>query len=231
MTIIKDGYLFEVKDNGQRRLRLFAPDLPDAIPYILSNGVSDIALETNDPIALYEWYKTRDESIIYNMRKMDSIDVDILPLESCKDISALHLAGNVLHSEVLEGLPALQILSINNTSNRQKIHIDRLKALRTLWVLKWARNILGIENTRTLRELRLWNYCPKSRDLSEINQLQELADLELISPRIDSLDGVEQLSSLKRIGIFYSRTLKDISALDKCNIEKIEFEHCPKIGR
>jgi len=231
MTVIKDGFVHEVEDDGRQRLRLFAPDLSDAIPYILSKSISDIALETVDPIAIYEWSKTRDESILRNMRKMDSADVDILPLKPCKHINTLHLEGNVLHSEVLDDLPVLHTLSIDNTLNRQKIHIDRLKSIRTLWVHKWARNILGIENTRTLHELKLWNYSPKSRDLSELYALQELIELELISPKIDSLDGVDQLSSLKRIGIFYSRTLKDITALDKCNIDRIDIEHAPAIGR
>lgn len=229
MTVIKDGFVYEVERDGQQRLRLFAPDLSDAIPYILSQSVSDIALETVDPVAIYEWSKTRDESILQNMRKMDSADVDILPLKPCTHINTLHLEGNVLHSDVLDDLPVLHTLSIDNTLNRQKIHIDRLKSIRTLWVHKWARNILGIENTRTLHELKLWNYSPKSRDLRELYALQELVELELISPKIDSLDGVDQLSSLKRIGIFYSRTLKDITALEKCNIEKIDIEHSPAI--
>ena len=66
--------------------------------------------------------------------------------------------------------------------------------------------------------------------MQELAKLQRLEELQLVRPRIDTLDGIEDLSALKRFEVYYSRTLSDILALECCrNMENVVLEHVPKI--
>lgn len=229
-NFMKDGFVFFVGKSGEPALRVFAPDLGDAIPYIMKENISDIMVELIDPVGLFEWGKTHDSSTPF--REVDSIVVDILPLRPCKQIRSLFLEGEIKNAEVLSDLPALESFSFDNNRNHAVIHIDEMKALRTLWIQKCSKNIVGIRDAIALQEMRLWNYAPQSRDLSEFVNLHALKKLELIRPRIDSLDGIEQMRSLEHVGIYYSRTLKDVSAVVRCkNAVDTVFEHVPALKR
>ena len=102
--------------------------------------------------------------------------------------------------------------------------------MEELWVFKYGKNILGIHECVGLKKLKIWNYAPNLRNLMEMNKLQNLEKMELIQPRIDTLDGIEYLSRLNSLEVYYSRTLKDITALEKNkNISNVVLEHVPKI--
>lgn len=198
------------------------------IPYINRNNIEHIEITLSDP----RTYMTRGlPASAYQCSDSDrNFDVDIAPLLKCKKLTSLALDGNIIHSEVLEELPNLQILSIDNTLGNTIIDVSKLRQLRVLLVQKPRNKIQGIEGVVTLQHLHLWNYTPKSRTLTELTPLKNLENLQLIHPRIDSLQGVEQLESLREIGVYYSRTLTDITALNQCqaNVEST-FDHTPNI--
>ena len=228
---IIDGRAFVIHDDGSKTLRIFAADLAEEVSYILENGIAKVDVEMLDPVALYRWHEQRlvgGEDPEF--RKMPSADVDLSPLRRCRQLETLHLEGNLVNSEVLAELPCLHTLSIDNQSRTNPVRLDILPALQKLWIHKYGKNMLGLPDCTGLQELRLWNYAPKCRNLRELERLQNLTKLELIQPRIDSLEGIERISSLRSIEVFYSRTLKDVSALENCpGLEKIVLEHVPKI--
>ncbi len=227
---LKDGRVHVIHPDGRRTLRIFAPDLPAEIPYIAEMGATSLAIMLIDPVGLHNWSISHEEALLFSMRKPESADVDLSPLRNCPFIEELSLEGNLINSYVLEHLPRLHTLSIDNTDRKAPVRLDRLGALQTLWIQKPGRNISGISSLTNLRHMRLWNYQPKSRDLSELNALTNLTELELISPRIDSLNGAEFLTSLTRLGVYYARTLKDASALHKCPaLRDVAFEHVPAL--
>lgn len=223
---IIDGHAYVIDDN-YRELRIFAPDLEAEIPYILKENIKVLSIDTLDPVALHKWNNCRGE---VEFRKMESDSVDLHPLEKCRQIETLNLDGNLVGSEVLEELPQLKQLSIDNESNKNPVRIDRLKSLEFLSVLKYGKNIIGLSECIELKTLWLWNYGPKTRNLRELAKLQKLEELQLVRPRIDTVDGIEDLSALKSFEVYYSRTLNDVSALDRCQyIKNVSLEHVPKI--
>lgn len=228
---IIDGRAFVIYDDGSKALRIFAADLAEEVNYILENGITKVDVETVDPVALYQWHEHRlTGGAEPEFRKMPSADVDLSPLRRCRHIETLHLEGNLVNSEVLAEMPCLHTLSIDNHSGTNPIRLDIIPSLRKLWIQKYGKNILGLQNCTGLQALHLWNYAPKCRNLRELDLLKNLNELELIQPRIDSLEGIEQLCSLRSFEVYYSRTLKDVSSLDNCaGLEKVVLEHVPKI--
>lgn len=215
------------ESNGRRELRVFAPDLKAMIPYIIEEQITEVAVWTMDPAALYQWSVTHEET---EFRKMKDSNVDISPLALCPQIEWLALEGDLVNSDVLEKLPKLRSLSIDNDRRKNPVRLDGLRSLHTLWLTKPGKNIIGLSECTGLKELRIWNYAPKLRDLSELSQMKNLESLCLIQPRIDSVNGIERLAALKNFEIYYSRTLKDIAALEmRSDIENVVLEHVPKI--
>lgn len=228
---IIDGRVFVIGDDGSKQLRIFAADLAEEVNYIIENGIAKVSIEMMDPVALHRWREWRiTGGDAPEFRKMPSAEVDLSPLRKCRLIETLHLEGNLINSEVLVELPRLHTLSIDNESRTNPVRLDILPVLRKLWITKYDKNIIGLQDCIGLDELRLWNYAPKCRNLKELEQLKNLTELVLIQPRIDTLEGIEQLSELRSFEVYYSRTLKDVSALENCKgVENVVLEHVPKI--
>lgn len=193
--------------------------LPMEISYINEKQIQLLDITLGDPRVFVDKEYSRQmiaESTYHANDQIPNYDVDISVLRKCALVKSLALCGNIVHSETLHELPFLRCLSIDNTLGKNKIDLSNLQHLHTLLIQKPGRNVIGFEHISSLHTLRIWNYTPKCRDLSELNSLEGLEVLDLIQPRIDSLDGLEQFPSLRRIEIYRSRTLKDISALEKC---------------
>ena len=104
--------------------------------------------------------------------------------------------------------------------------------LHTLVLTQPRKSIVGIGMVKELISLIIWNYTPKTRDLNELAGLKKLEYLKLIQPRIDSLDGIEQMDALSKLEIYYSRTLKDVSAVSRCKEHvEVELSNTPNLPR
>ena len=76
--------------------------------------------------------------------------------------------------------------------------------------------------------MQIWFFPDK--DFSEIGRLRNLQELELIQCKTATLDGINDMPSLKKIFLRYSRTLQNIDALSGCpNLEEIWIEKCAKL--
>ena len=143
---------------------------------------------------------------------------------------SLVLCGNLLHSEVLTELPNLRCLSLDNTLGKSRVDLSALP-LHTLYIQKPGRNVTGFEHISTLQELAIWNYQPRSRDLTELSRLTSLRRLQLIQPRITTLDGLGHLHTLERLEVHYASTLTDVSAIKRCRHPVTAvMEHIPKLA-
>lgn len=195
------------------------------ISYINENQIQLLDITLGDPRVFVDKEFSRrviSESTPHANAHIPNYDVDISVLRKCAQLKSLALCGNIVHGETLQELPFLRCLSIDNTLGKNKIDLSNLQHLHTLLIQKPGRNVIGFEHLSGLHTLRIWNYTPKSRNLSELSSLEGLEVLDLIQPRIDSLEGIEQCPALQRIEIYRSRTLKDTSALEKCE-RHIEF--------
>jgi hypothetical protein len=94
----------------------------------------------------------------------------------------------------------------------------------------------GLWNTRNLqtsniKELIYIAYGQNKQDLSASQFPLQLRRLEIKHDALSSLSGVETAKNLEEIELFYLRSLKDISALEKLTHLKFLFinKNCPKI--
>lgn len=229
---IRDGYIFSDFGYGLEHMHVFVCDLQEAVPYILEHHIKSVFIELVDPVALHEACRLNDSLLLLNARKPESVDIDLSCMKDCREIVELRLEGNILHGEVLESFPMLHALHIHNEYGKEKLHLENLSALRELWITKYKQNIVGLSELNQLQIMYMWNYMPKSRNLSELSGLRSLQYLELIQPRIDSLDGIEQLPKLEQLKVYYARSLSDISAIGKSpSLVKASFDHIPKIQK
>ena len=151
---------------------------------------------------------------------------DISTLHSCATLKALSVRGAVSGlQDLLHTLP-LQWLAIDNTLMNEKIDFSDLGELQYLSIYKMNNKISGVSKLLALKYLRAWSFTSPTGNLESLCKLSQLAEIELNSPRITSLDGLSQLKALRKIHLCYCRNsidVKDIFAsksIDYIEIEK-----------
>ena len=229
--IINQHVFFGYKDDADSWvLRLFLPDLPEEIAFINSNRITRLSLEIWDPLESMMRPRLDDGTYIKNMRKLRS-DVDLSPISSCSQLTELHLEGNFINANCLSLLPNLTTLSVDNDLSKKKtIDLGGLKRIETLWVNNYHKNVIGWDRLPKLKSIRFWKYAPSGRDLSAFRHLCSLENLELIQPRIDTLNGIEHCGMLRSVSISYCRTLLDISSINQCEHDvKLILDHTPRV--
>lgn len=83
---------------------------------------------------------------------------------------------------------------------------------------------------QSLRKLNLSEHA-LGKDLSSICTGEKLEQLSLTQCKVQSLQGIEKETNLKRVSLSYLRNLKDISALQSTakTLSELTIENCPKI--
>lgn len=145
-------------------------------------------------------------------------------------IKKLMLSGiNHLESklDVFLKLPDLKELDNRNISlNYNFKYFPNLEKL----VFEWNKNCSAISSLRKLTELSLWNYKPKSQDLSEFSTLNSLKELRIIQSNITSVKGIENLENITEMIFIANRNLSldDINSVFP-NVEILHIESCKGI--
>jgi len=124
----------------------------------------------------------------------------------------------------------LKVLSINETTTKAEFRIDELKNLEELYG-ELPKNTFGINKLKRLKKVELWGYKPKSRNLNEFKNMKSLNVISLTQSRIDTLEGIEGIENLRSLGLYYLRTLKDITSLQDvtASITELFFENCKSV--
>lgn len=207
-------------------------ELAGEVGYINAHGIHALEITTGNP-RIYVDQAFRETLLAQvqtdTAEPADDYLTDLTPLRHCPQLVWLSLEGDLIGSEVLADLPALRMLSIDNSLGKHPVNLSCLM-LQSLYIQKPGRNVRGFEQITPLQELAIWNYQPGSRDLTELHRLTRLRTLRLIRPRIDTLAGVERLPALETLKISYTRTLTDASAIHRCpNAVKLVLDHVPNL--
>lgn len=152
-------------------------------------------------------------------------------LSECPSIESLSLQGpNVKNLSGLYHLKALKDLSIDDAVPSLTIDFHQLTTLEVIYgTLPPKAKAIG--SLIHLKKIRIWGYKPKGKNLKEFTDLKALEDLELISSNITSLEGIQGLTKLHRLGLFRMRALTDIEAIQHLseNLMDLEIESAKNI--
>ncbi|UJF28467.1 hypothetical protein L0M13_09250 [Planococcus sp. 107-1] len=160
-----------------------------------------------------------EESQIDFLRECPSIESFLLQGPYVKNVSGLyHLKG-------------LKFLSINDTAPSLSIDFSQLTGVEEINGTLPPK-AAALDSLIHLKKIRIWGYKPKGKDLKEFTEMKALEDLELINSNIISLEEIQGLKKLHRLGLFRMRNLGDISAIQQLsgNLKDLDIESAKKIA-
>lgn len=163
--------------------------------------------------------------------------------------SGLRVSG-IADLGFLADFPNLRYLEVVNQERVNTRPLDALSNLRGLrletpgtgtdfscfpelevFVGDWHIDNSNVHRCEELRQLRAWQFKPKSLDLSDIANTTRLERLQLTQTGIASLAGLETLEDLRYFEVAYAPKLESLDVLtsDRIEIRELSFEKAKKI--
>ncbi len=159
----------------------------------LSSGC--IAVES-DKIEKYIKYiqknEVKDVSLSYKYYRADNIDF----LALCPFVEELSITSSTINNyKGLENLSALKKLSFDEPKGI--IDLSQHTSIEEL-IIEFNKNVIGLENMKNLKVLRIWKYNPKSKNLLGLSSLTSLEELTITQSNINSLTGISAMTKVKK---------------------------------
>nr|WP_298828980.1 hypothetical protein [uncultured Planococcus sp.] len=192
------------------------------------NGITVLIGKNNvqESILYIQTHKIKRAKVTYSYEE-SQIDF----LSECPTIESFFLEGpNVKNLSGLYHLKGLKSLSINDTAPSLAVDFNQLTTLEKIYGTLPPK-AMAFGSLINLKKMQVSGYKSKGKNLKEFTDLKALEDLELISSNITSLEGIQGLKKLIRLGLFRMRTLMDISAIQYLpeNLKDLEIESAKKI--
>lgn len=152
-------------------------------------------------------------------------------LSECPSIEALILEGpSVKNFGGAYHLKSLRALIFNDVSPSLTIDFSQLTTLEEIYG-KLPPKTLAIGSLINLNKMMVSGYKSKRGNLEEFTDLKALVHLELMNSNIISLEGIQGLKKLSRLGLFRIKTLTDIEAIKGLskNLTKLQIEFVKNI--
>jgi len=115
----------------------------------------------------------------------------------------------------------LEFLSYENYIKEQSLDLSYFKNIKTCY-LDLSSKIKGLNSLSEVRDIRLFHYTVKEKDLTGLDNLKQLESFFISMSNIDSLTGIQEFKKLKKIEFHYLRNLLDIEAVANLS-ETLEF--------
>lgn len=150
-------------------------------------------------------------------------------LKECIFIEKINVSSSFIEDySGLASLKKLKELSLEEPKDR--VNLSMFKQLEILSV-GLNKNIIGIEESSSLKVLHLWKYKPKSKSLEELSELTNLEELVLTQSQITSLKGLNNFSRLKKLEMNYNSKLENIDEAGKAQneLKELVIESCKSI--
>lgn len=163
--------------------------------------------------------------------------------------SGLHVTG-IADLSFLSDFPDLRYLEVVDQNRVNTRYLDGLGNLRGLrletpgtgidfscfpelevYVGDWHLDNSNVHHCRELRQLRIWQFKPKSLDLSDLANTMRLEWLALTQTGITSLAGLETLEDLRYFEIAYASKLEslDVFTTGRMELREMEIQNAKKI--
>ena len=223
----RDGFIFCLGDIPAVYDQLIIRHPADAKVWSPQPDISSRSLEEH--IQLINKYQLEKVTVICNNLSF------ILRCPSIKQLSVHPSddAGENFDYSPLYQMPNLCEVSLTMSCGEFDEHwysVDYTKINGLASISAYGKGHNGYEVVPTLEELRLSN-SKKHINLENISSSPILKKLELTQCNTQTLDGVGAYPQLKTMGLYYNRSLWDISALADVagTLKQLYIEACPKI--
>ena len=172
--------------------------------------------------------KSREDvgiSINFHCSNFENIDF----ISKIQQLVGVRIIGNGCNLEPIEKLSELKNLILEGVK-KPNLNFSNMKCLTQIRA-DWVSSMVNIFEATQLEHLALWGYKSKSKDFTELVNLKNLKTLNLTKGNVESLNGVDSLSSLRSIEFNYLRNVKDLSLLANLKgLIDVEIESSPKIN-
>ena len=183
--------------------------------------------------------KNVEEGLLIAKEKLiDNFICDFHPTDNITDLS-------FLNSTIVKGL---NVTFSGLKSNAELNEFNNLRILLSLFgkpvtlldfskltkieelEITYNNKVDGLSKLVNLRELRLWKYMPRTKDLVEFRGYSKVKKILLVQPVIESLDGIQELHQLNTLEIVKPKGLKYFFKTTHKkyleNIERLSFSFC-----
>jgi len=127
-------------------------------------------------------------------------------------------------------LNGLEFLSYENYIKEQLLDLSHFKDIKTCH-LDLSSKIKGLNSLTEVKDIRLFHYTVKQKDLTGIGNLKQLESLYISMSNIESLIGIEEFKKLKSTEFHYLRNLTHIKPVATLSdtLEFLTFGNAKKI--
>ncbi|PGZ62215.1 NEAT domain-containing leucine-rich repeat protein [Bacillus cereus] len=170
-----------------------------------------------------------DVTPLIKMDNLDSLDLsnnkitNVAPLVEMKNVKSLYLSGNQI--EDVTALAKMEQLDYLNLANNKITNVAPLSALKNVTYLTLAGN--QIEDIKPLYSLPLKDLVltrNKVKDLSGIDQMNQLSKLSIGKNQIEDVTSLAKMTQLTELDL-PNNELKDITPLSSLvNLQKLDLE-------
>jgi protein phosphatase 1 regulatory subunit 7 len=233
--IIKNGLRFFDKPSG---IIIEPNKIKQCVNYINNNDIKDVVISS------FFGYKLDNITFLEECPEIESLNIDSPFIKNISPISKLrHLNKLVLISPFIgDYSPIVRLKSIRSLfidrspilalgkSSDAKLDLAMIPFLESLSIQN-SKNVLNINQCKSLKRLWLGVYNPISKDLEELAGLENLQTLKIVKSTITSFQGLKSMCQLKKLGLTYLSDLYRLDDLDGAenSLKILRFENCKNI--
>lgn len=137
-----------------------------------------------------------------------------------KSNAELHQFSNLRILVSLFGKP-VTLLDFSKLTNIEELEIA------------YNNKVEGLSKLINLRELRLWKYIPKTKDLAEFREYNKIKKILLVHPVVDSLDGIQVLNQLIELEVIkpkgFSLFFKHLHERNLVGLKSLTLSFCKEL--
>lgn len=193
------------------------------------NGNDYITVESDRIEACLDYYRANDLYGIaispYHGYKEPNVDF----LGEVPGLKGLIVNDEITELDVINSLQFLEVLSIGKP--KKVIYLDKLANLKK-FTGNWTPKVASLAGSSSIKDLALWGFKSKTKNLLELSGLQQLERLQVVSSQVESLEGIEQLTNVATLELRYLSKLTEIGAISALSekLTHLEFENCKNIN-
>ncbi|MDE1192510.1 MAG: hypothetical protein PW786_10265 [Arachidicoccus sp.] len=192
--------------DGTKSIIVNSDQIEECMRIYIENNLDGVAITTSHD------YKLQNVDFLANYPNIKQLSIS----DGIEDISAI----NTLHD-----LESLMISGKN-----RKVDYAWFPKLKQL-IADWSPHFLNMDKCKSLKNLSLYGYNPKTKDCSSISNIPWIEKLKIVHSPINTLNGLEHFNQLKELELAYCSKLETLCCIEnsKESLVTLFLDHCKGI--